>query len=40
MKPTAPNLNARIKQDKPNRPIKPIIIWKNGPAYELLTKTY
>jgi hypothetical protein len=42
MNPTAPSLHATIKLHKPNAPIRPIINWKNAPAYELakqLTKT-
>jgi hypothetical protein len=42
MNPTAPNLHATIKLNKPNTSIRPIINWKNSPAYELakhLTKT-
>jgi hypothetical protein len=39
---TAPSLHATIKLHKPNTPIRPIINWKNAPAYKLekqLTKT-
>jgi hypothetical protein len=42
MNPTTPSLHATIKLHKPNTPIRPIINWKNAPAYELekhLTKT-
>jgi hypothetical protein len=35
MNPTAPNLHATIKLHKQNKPIRPIINWKNAPAYEL-----
>jgi hypothetical protein len=31
----APNLYATIKLHKDNKPIRPIINWKNAPAYEL-----
>jgi hypothetical protein len=40
--PMAPSLHATIKLHKPNTHIRPIINWKNAPAYELakqLTKT-
>jgi hypothetical protein len=42
MNPTAPSLYTTINLHKPNAPIRPIINWKNEPAYELakqLTKT-
>jgi sugar (pentulose or hexulose) kinase len=42
MNPIALNLHATIKLHKENTPIRPIIKWKNGPAYELakeLSKT-
>ena len=42
MNPIAPNLHATIKLHKQNTPIRPIINWKNAPAYELakqLSKT-
>jgi hypothetical protein len=35
MNPTTPNLHATIKLHKHNTPIRPIINWKNVPAYEL-----
>jgi hypothetical protein len=35
MNPTAPNLHATLKPQKQNTPIRPIINWKNAPAYEL-----
>jgi hypothetical protein len=35
MNPTAPNLHATIKLHKQNTPIRPIINWRNAPAYEL-----
>jgi hypothetical protein len=35
MNPIAPNLHATIKLHKQNTPIRPIINWKNVPAYEL-----
>jgi hypothetical protein len=40
--PTAPSLHANIKLHKANTPSRPIINWKNAPAYKLvrqLTKT-
>jgi hypothetical protein len=42
MNQTAPNLHATIKLHKQNTPIRPIINWRNAPAYELakhLTRT-
>jgi hypothetical protein len=42
MNPIAPNLHATIKLHKHNTPVRPIINWKNPPAYELakhLSKT-
>jgi sugar (pentulose or hexulose) kinase len=42
MNPIAPNLHATIKLHKQNAPIRPIINWRNAPAYKLakhLTKT-
>jgi hypothetical protein len=38
MNPTAPNLHGTIKLHKPNTPIRPIINWKNAPAYGLAKK--
>jgi hypothetical protein len=35
MNPTAPTLRATIKLQKQNTPIRPIINWRNAPAYEL-----
>jgi hypothetical protein len=35
MNPIAPNLYATIKLHKENMPIRPIINWKNAPAYEI-----
>jgi hypothetical protein len=35
MNPIAPNLYATIKLHKENKPIRPIINWKNAPAYEI-----
>jgi hypothetical protein len=35
MNPTAPNRHATINLHKQNKPIRPIINWKNAPAYEL-----
>jgi hypothetical protein len=35
MNPTSPNLHATIKLHKHNTPIRPIINWKNAPAYGL-----
>jgi hypothetical protein len=35
MNPTAPNLHATIKLHKENKPIRPIINWRNAPAYEI-----
>jgi hypothetical protein len=35
MNPMAPSLHATIKLHKPNTPIKPIVNWKNAPAYEI-----
>jgi sugar (pentulose or hexulose) kinase len=42
MNPIAPNLYAAIKLHKENKPIRPIINWKNVPTYKLakqLSKT-
>jgi hypothetical protein len=42
MNPMDPNFHATIKLHKQNTPIRPIINWRNTPAYELakyLTKT-
>jgi hypothetical protein len=42
MNPIAPNLYTTMKLHKENKPISPIINWKNAPAYELakqLSKT-
>ena len=42
MNPMAPNLHATIKLHKQNTPIRPIINWRNAPAYQiaiLLSKT-
>jgi hypothetical protein len=42
MNPTAPNLHATMKLHKVNTHVRPVITWKNDPAYELakhLTKT-
>jgi hypothetical protein len=38
MNPTAPSIHATIKLHKPNTPIRPIINWKNAPAYEIAKK--
>jgi hypothetical protein len=38
MNPIAPTLQGTIKSDKPNIPIRPIINWKNAPAYGLARK--
>jgi hypothetical protein len=35
MNPIAPNLHATIKLHKPGTPIRPVINWKNAPAYKL-----
>jgi hypothetical protein len=35
MNPTAPNLYATIKLHKENKPIRPIINWKDAHAYEI-----
>jgi hypothetical protein len=35
MNPVLPNLHATIKLHKPNTSIRPIINWKESPAYEL-----
>jgi hypothetical protein len=35
MNPIAPNLHATIKLHKDNKPIRPIINWRNAPAYEI-----
>jgi prephenate dehydratase len=35
MNSTAPNFHATIKLHKHNTPIRPIINWKNAPAYKL-----
>jgi hypothetical protein len=35
MNPTAPNFHTTIKLHKHNTLIRPIINWKNAPAYEL-----
>jgi hypothetical protein len=35
MNPIAPNLYATIKLHKENKHIRPIINWKNAPAYEI-----
>jgi hypothetical protein len=35
MNPTAPKLHVTIKLHKENTPIRPIINWRNAPAYEL-----
>jgi hypothetical protein len=35
MNPTAPNLHVTIKLHKVNTPVRPVINWKNTPAYEL-----
>jgi hypothetical protein len=42
MNPTAPNLHATIKLHKQNTPIRPLVKWRNSPAYnmaKLVTKT-
>jgi hypothetical protein len=42
MNPAPPNFHTTIKLHKPNTGIRPIINWKNAPAYELakyLTQT-
>jgi hypothetical protein len=38
MNPIAPTLHGTIKLHKPNTPIRPIINWKNAPAYGLAKK--
>jgi hypothetical protein len=38
MNPMAPCMHATIKLHKPNTPIRPIINWKNAPAYEIAKK--
>jgi hypothetical protein len=38
MNPIAPNLLATIKLHKENKPIRPIINWRNAPAYEIAKK--
>jgi hypothetical protein len=39
MNPTAPKFHATIKLHKENTPIRPIINWRNAPAYELAKTT-
>jgi hypothetical protein len=35
LKPSPPVMNSLIKIHKPNRPIRPVVNWKNAPAYNL-----
>jgi hypothetical protein len=37
MNPEAPQILGTIKLHKENKPIKPIINWKNSPGYKLAT---
>jgi hypothetical protein len=42
MKPTAPNLHTTTKLHKQNTPIRPVVNWRNSPAYNMakfVTKT-
>jgi hypothetical protein len=38
MKPTSPYIRGLIKIHKPEAPIRPIVNWKNAPAYKLAKK--
>jgi hypothetical protein len=35
LNPTAPTIRGTIKIHKPNHPIRPIVNWRNAPAYKL-----
>jgi hypothetical protein len=35
MKPSAPTFNGLIKLHKPDHPIRPVVNWRNAPAYKL-----
>jgi sugar (pentulose or hexulose) kinase len=38
LNPTAPTMRSFIKLHKENRPIRPVINWRNAPGYKLATK--
>jgi len=37
MNPSAPSIKGLIKLHKPDQPIRPVVNWKNAPAYRLQT---
>jgi hypothetical protein len=38
MNPETPHLHGRIKLQKIDKPVRPIVNWKNAPGYKLATR--